>query len=65
MALVDDLRAELVSINETTNEIAADVADLVARLGSGGLSVAEAEEIKASLVALKERLQGVAATHTP
>lgn len=64
MAKVDDLKAELVAINSTTDEIAADIADLVSRI-AGGLSAAEAEEVNAQLIALKERLTGVAATHTP
>lgn len=64
MAKVDELKAELVAANETTNEIAADIADLVART-KGGLSEAEATEVATQLTALKEKLQGVAAVHTP
>jgi cell division protein FtsB len=64
LAKVDELKAELVEANATTNEIATDVDDLVARL-SGGLSEAEADDVKAELVALKGRLQAVAAVHTP
>ena len=64
MAAVDDLRAELVEINTTTNELAVDVDDLLARL-SGGLSAAEAEEVKTKLQELKAALQAVAVKHTP
>lgn len=64
MAKVDDLKAELVAANEVTNEIAADIADLVERT-KGGLSPAEADEVGAQLTALKEKLAGVAAVHTP
>lgn len=64
MAKVDDLKAELVAINETTNEIASDIDDLMKRV-SGGLSAAEADEVNAELVALRDRLTGVAALHTP
>lgn len=64
MAKVDDLKAELVAANEVTNEIAADIADLVERT-KGGLSEAEANEVATQLTALKDRLAGVAAVHTP
>jgi len=59
-----ELKAELVVANEATNEIAADIDDLVART-KGGLSEAEATEVGSQLTALKTRLQGVAAVHTP
>ena len=65
MAKVDELKAELVAANETTNEIAADVTDLLNRLAAGGLTVAEADEVKAQIVALNEKLKGVASQHTP
>ena len=64
MAKVDELKAELVEINSTTNEIASDIDDLIARLANG-LTPAEAEEVKAELTALKSRLTGIAAVHTP
>jgi hypothetical protein len=64
MAKVDELLLELAEANTTTNEIAADIADLIAKL-DGGLSVAEADAVKAELVLLKTKLQGVAASHTP
>jgi DNA invertase Pin-like site-specific DNA recombinase len=64
MAKVDDLKAELVEINTTTDEIASDIADLMSRI-AGGLSAAEAEEVNAQLTALKDKLKSVASTHTP
>lgn len=64
MAKVDDLKAELVAANEATNEIASDLDALIARL-AGGLSDAEATEVQGQITALKEKLQSVAAKHTP
>ena len=63
MAKVDELKAELVDINTSTNEIAADIDNLLGRL-TGGLSDAEANEVKDQLTALKTQLQGIAAKHT-
>jgi len=65
MAKVDELKAELVAANEVTNEIAADVTDLLSKLAAGGLSPAEADEVKAQIVALNEKLKSVASQHTP
>ncbi len=66
MAKVDDLKAELEAANAVTNEIASDVQDLLAKLTTpGGLSDAEADDVKAQIAALTERLRGVAASHTP
>lgn len=64
MAKVDDLNAELIAANEATNEIAADVDALVARL-AGGLTEVEATDVQAKLSALTVRLKAVAAVHTP
>lgn len=64
MAKVDELKAELVEINNTTNEIATDIDDLIAKL-AGGLSSTEADEVAAELAALKTKLTGIAAVHTP
>lgn len=64
LAKVDELLAELQAANETTNEIAADLDDLLARL-TGGLSPAEAETVKAKIVELQGKLKDVAAKHTP
>ncbi len=60
----NELKAELVEANETTNEIAADLDDLLKRL-EGGLSAVEAADVKTQIVALKEKLKGVASLHTP
>ena len=65
MSKADELKAELVEANEVTNELAADVDDLLKRMAEGGLSPTETEEVKAQLAALKEKLKGVAALHTP
>lgn len=64
VAKVDELLAELGQVNATTNEIASDIDELLAQL-AGGLTAAEAETVKAELVALKERLVAVAAKHPP
>ena len=65
MASAAELKAELVAANEATNEIAVDLQDLVSKVGPGTLSATEAQEVQDSLVALKTKLQGVAAVHTP
>lgn len=65
MSKADELKAELVEANNVTNELANDVDDLVKRIAEGGLSAAEADEVKTQLTALKTKLQGVAAVHTP
>jgi hypothetical protein len=64
MAKVDELKAELVAANEATNEIASDLSDLMSRL-DGGLSAPEAEEVKAQIVELTNKLKLVASAHTP
>ena len=64
MAAFDDLKAELGVLNGTTNEIAADIDELIARLGqSGGLTEAQAQEIIADLRGHSETLKGVAAKY--
>jgi hypothetical protein len=64
MAKVDELLQELVEANTVTNEIARDLDALIARLNTPGLSEAEADEVKAKITALKDRLTGVAAKYT-
>lgn len=64
VAKVDELNAELVEINNVTNEIAADIDDLVAKVGEGSMSAAEADAVKSQLTDLKTRLTGIASTHT-
>lgn len=61
---IADLRAKLADANTVTNEIAADVADLVARAGQATdpADIAAANQEAADLVT---RLKAVAATHTP
>ena len=63
MTVAEDLKAELAGINETTNEIAADVTTLIGLVGEGSVSAADAAEIKSSLVALRAKLQGVASAY--
>ncbi len=65
MAAIDDLRAELVAINDTTNELAVDVDDLLALVGEGSLTPAQVEEVKGTLASLKASLLAVASKHTP
>jgi len=79
MSKLDELNEELVQANEQSNQIAtalgevgADVDDLIAKLASGGLTAAEADVVKAQIVALKATLaeqaaaaQAIAARHTP
>ena len=65
MAAIDDLRAELVEINGTTNELATDVDDLLLLVGDGSLTPTQVQEVKDTLAALKTSLQAVAAKHTP
>lgn len=65
MANVDDMKAALAEANTATNEIAADVQDLLNRVIAGGLTEAETQEVKSEVAALVARLQGVAAQHTP
>jgi dihydroxyacetone kinase-like predicted kinase len=60
MAKIDDMRAALTAANETTNEIAADVAELVQKAQDGTLTDADI----AGAQALVARLQGVAAAYT-
>jgi len=64
MARVDDLNEELVQINATTDEIAADIADLQAQ-AANGVTEADAAAFASKLGELKTKLQAVAATHTP
>jgi hypothetical protein len=64
MAKIDELNAELVAINASTNELAADVDALLAQ-NLNGLSPAEADSVKAQLTAIKDSLQATAAKYTP
>lgn len=59
MATVEELKSELAEINATTDELAADVAELVSKIPDG----AGLDEVKAGLVAVKDRLKGVAASY--
>lgn len=64
MASLAELETELVAANEATNEIAADLQDLINKLAAGGMTPAEEQSVLEQLAALRTKLQGVAATHT-
>jgi uncharacterized coiled-coil DUF342 family protein len=64
MAKAEELAQELVEINTTTNELAADVDDLV-KQGVDGLTPEAATAHLTKLQELKVALQGIAAKHTP
>ena len=65
MANVAQMQAEVAAINEATNEIAADIDGLKARieelLAGGGLTGPDSDAVLAELVAISERLRGIAA----
>lgn len=61
MATVDELKTELSEINATTDELAADVAELLTKVDDP----AKLDEVKAGLVAVKDRLKGVASQYPP
>lgn len=64
MSKMDDLEAELVTANDTTNEIASDLDALIAQSVKPGLSEAEADQLKADIQAFNTRLRGVADKYT-
>ena len=64
MSRIEDLNAELVAINATTDEIAADLADLQAQ-AAAGVSTADADAFATKLGELSARLKTVASAHTP
>lgn len=64
MTKQEELAQELVEINNTTNEIAGDVDDLI-KQGVEGLTPEAAAAHLAKLQELKATLQGIAAKHTP
>lgn len=66
----DDIQGQIQAIKTTVDEVAIDVADLVARLGSGsapdgGLTKDEAAQIANELGELGTKLSDVAAEYTP
>lgn len=64
MAAFDDLKKELGVINGTTNEIAADIDELITKLSSpNGLTEAQAAEIVADLQSTSTALKGIAAKY--
>lgn len=64
MSKLDEINAELVKINETTNEIASDIDTLILQL-SGGLSASDADTIINSLKEKSAALRSVAEKYTP
>jgi hypothetical protein len=60
MGKLEELRTELASANEVTNEIASDVEELVRKATEGGLT----PEDLAAATALTGRLRAVAAAYT-
>ena len=62
MAAIDDIRKELGVINGVTNEIAADIDELITKIGTG-MTDAEAQEVVAGLKEVSATLTGVAAKY--
>lgn len=65
MAGIDDLNATLAEINETTNEIADDITQLIAGLPVGGATAEQVAEVQTKVTAIATRLKGVAAQYPP
>jgi hypothetical protein len=68
MAAFDEMKAELATINVTTNELAEDLDDVIAKLAAatgGVLTPEQAAEIVDDLKATSEGLKAVAAKWTP
>jgi hypothetical protein len=63
MALIDDLRTELATINTTTTELASDIDDLLLRIGEPGSTVTQADVDQ--LRTLSAALRSTADKHTP
>jgi len=64
MAAFEDIKRELGVINGTTNEIAADIDELIAKLSqTGGVTEAQAQEIVTDLQGLSTTLKGVASKY--
>lgn len=64
MAAFEDLKTVLGEINGTTNEIAADLDEVIAKLNQpGGLTEAQAQEIVDDLRRHSDTLKGVAAKY--
>lgn len=61
MATVEQFRAELAGINESTNNIAADIQRLADQV-QGGISAEDAEQVFSELQATAAKLRDVAAT---
>lgn len=64
MASAAEMKAALEEANSTTNEIAADIDELINKQGSGVLTPEEATEVQAKMVELSTRLKLVANVYT-
>lgn len=64
MSQLSDALADLAAANEVTNEIAADVDELVARAAEA-TDPDEINEVKAQAAAIRKQLEAVAAKYTP
>ncbi len=60
MAKIDDINTLLTEINDSTNNIAADL-DRIAQQAEGGLSAQEAESVVTQLRSASDALKAVAA----
>jgi hypothetical protein len=63
MALIDDMRAEVATIKTTLSELAADVDDLLTRIGEPGTTITQADVDDLKSVAAS--LRATADKHTP
>jgi hypothetical protein len=59
MANLSDLAAVVSAIDASVDKVAAKIAALVAQLNAGGLSATEADALKAQLVALQAKVDGL------
>lgn len=62
MSAFDDIKKELGTINETTNEIASDIDELITKIGTG-MTDAQAQEVVTDLQGISTTLKGVAAKY--
>jgi uncharacterized protein involved in exopolysaccharide biosynthesis len=64
-ATIQQLRDELATANETTNEVAADLDAVIKKLADAGGNQAEIDAALVDAQALSAKLRGVADTYTP
>jgi hypothetical protein len=63
MALIDDMRSEVETIKTTLGELAADVDDLLTRIGEPGTTITQADVD--DLKSVSAALRSTADKHTP